>query len=107
MFSQTSKISHTRNGRAVCGITIPILLFHFEFPLVARGVTDSGVGSGAFFAIGGQVEFCAPPDHPMSTLSDPPFSASWWEIGFSAGSVYQRSSLNAMRDIITSSLFTE
>src|SRR5262245_59329628 len=45
----TSKMSHDGSGRDSCRDTICIRGLHFEFPSVARGVTDPGVGSGALF----------------------------------------------------------
>ena len=48
-FRRTSKMSHDSGRRAACLTANLILEFHFEFPSVARGVTDTGVGSGALF----------------------------------------------------------
>ncbi len=49
IFCRTSKMSHASGRRAACLTTFLILRFHFEIPSVARGVTATGVGSGALF----------------------------------------------------------
>ena len=45
----TSKMSHDGSGRASCSRTMCLRLIHFNFPSIARGVTDPDVGSGALF----------------------------------------------------------
>ena len=44
-------MSHDRGRRAVCGMTIWSLRFHFEIRGVARGVTAMVVGSGALLGL--------------------------------------------------------
>jgi hypothetical protein len=41
-------MNHDRGWRAACGVTMWILVFHFEIHEVARGVTAMVVGSGAW-----------------------------------------------------------
>ena len=44
-------MSHDSGRRGACFATILIRCIHFEVPSLARGVTDTGVGSGALFDV--------------------------------------------------------
>src|SRR5262245_27450421 len=74
-------MSHDHGGHDLCNLRFQIPLLHFNFPSVARGMTDVGVGSGALFGSfsTGNLSFVSSPryaDADESRAADRDFSRS-------------------------------